>query len=387
MIDGQPLAVFQPFIDTATGRVAGVESLARLKGADGILRSAGPLFVDPQINQSWLRRLDRAVRDNALSRIHEAPEDWFFSINISPRWISRLRPQQALPSLKQLAKHGINPNRIVFEITELCGANQRLVEAVAQYRAVGGRIAVDDFGAGHSQLDRVLALRPDILKLDMRLFKDAAKGGPSYEVVRALAQMAEKTGCWIIAEGVETEDELHFALECGARYVQGFIFSGGQPHFFAPDAFSTQFATLRDHYVQNKLSGHHRSLTLHRESAELMAQLKTWAETPLCPTTPPPIMPKPWLLRIYLCDRQGTQITPNFQWENGTWHCDPQCIAHNWSWRPYFHQLLAGSVGGHRLTLSPTYRDANTNQYCLTAGQMVSDGNRLLLLDIDAAVL
>lgn len=216
MFDGQPLAVFQPFIDTATGRIAGVEALARLRSDDGRLHSAGPLFSDPKTPLTPLRRLDREVREQALVRFHEAPPDWFLSLNISPRWISRLRPEQALPSLKQLERSGIDPTRIVFEITELGGASSRLPGVVERYRQAGARIAIDDFGAGYSQLDRVLALQPDILKLDMRLFQQAARGGPSSEVVKALAQMAEKTGCWIIAEGVETEAELDFALECGA---------------------------------------------------------------------------------------------------------------------------------------------------------------------------
>jgi EAL domain-containing protein (putative c-di-GMP-specific phosphodiesterase class I) len=105
---------------------------------------------------------------------------------------------------------------------------------VARYREAGARIAIDDFGAGYSQLDRVLALQPDILKLDMRLFQAAALGGPSSDVVKALAQMAEKTGCWIIAEGVETEAQLNFALECGSRYVQGFLFARAQEAFYPP---------------------------------------------------------------------------------------------------------------------------------------------------------
>lgn len=241
MIDGQPLACFQPFIDTATGRIAGVEALGRLLQADGQLLSVGPLFADTRTPTPALRRLDRTLRDNALSRLHEAPEDWFLSLNISPRWITLLRPGQPLPSLKQLQAHGVDPKRIVFEITELGGNSQRLAEVVARYREAGARIAIDDFGAGYSQLDRVLALRPDILKLDMRLFQAAALGGPSGEVVRALAQMAEKTGCWIIAEGVETEAQLRFALECGARYVQGYLFAQAQLDWFASDAFVPRF--------------------------------------------------------------------------------------------------------------------------------------------------
>lgn len=385
MIDGLPFAVFQPFIDTATGRIAGVEALARLRDAQGQVRSAGPLFADPKTPPAALRRLDRQVREDALHRFHQAPADWFLSLNISPRWISRLRPAQPLPSLIQLQRSGIDPARIVFEITELGGASQRLPDVVARYRNAGARIAIDDFGAGYSQLDRVLALQPDILKLDMRLFQEAARGGPSGEVVKALAQMAEKTGCWIIAEGVETEAELNFALECGARYVQGFLFARPEEELFASDAFVGRFARLRDSYVQQKLAERARLVSLRQQLAELMSELRFWAESGAPATSLNAPDNYPWLLRIYQCDRHGTQLTPNLQWRQNIWQADDRYLGHNWSWRPYFYQLLAEGWEERRLTLSTTYRDATTNQYCLTAGQFIDNGRRLLLVDIDAA--
>ncbi|NMZ69275.1 EAL domain, c-di-GMP-specific phosphodiesterase class I (or its enzymatically inactive variant) [Pseudomonas peli] len=385
MFNGQPLAVFQPFIDTATGRIAGVEALARLRSADGQLHSVGPLFSDPKTPPTALRRLDREVREQALKRFHEAPQDWFLSLNISPRWISRLRPEQALPSLKQLQRSGIDPARIVFEITELGGASSRLPGVVERYREAGARIAIDDFGAGYSQLDRVLALQPDILKLDMRLFQQAARGGPSSEIVKALAQMAEKTGCWIIAEGVETEAELDFALECGARYVQGYLFAKPEEAFFSSSAFVKRFAQLRDHYVQQKLAERARLMTLRQQLGELMNSFKTWIESGSQPDQLPQPHAYPWLLRIYQCDRHGTQLTANLEWREHSWHSDARYVGHNWSWRPYFYQLLAEGWEERRLILSSTYRDATTNQYCLTAGQFIDNGKRLLLIDIDAA--
>jgi EAL domain-containing protein (putative c-di-GMP-specific phosphodiesterase class I) len=387
VIDGQPLACFQPFIDTATGRIAGVEALGRLRQADGQLLSVGPLFADPKVSPANLRRLDRALRDNALSRLHEAPSDWFLSLNISPRWISRLRPGQPLPSLKQLQRHGVAPQRIVFEITELGGDSQRLASVVERYRQAGARIAIDDFGAGYSQLDRVLALQPDILKLDMRLFQAAARGGPSSDVVKALAQMAEKTGCWIIAEGVETEAELNFALECGSRYVQGFLFAQGEVEFFAADAFVGRFAELRDRYVLKKVAERARLMSLRQQLGKLMCLLQHWAESQAPLTQLPQLHDYPWLLRFYQCDRHGTQLTPNLEWRNGAWQSDASYLGHNWSWRPYFYHLLAEGWDERRLTLSNTYRDATSNQYCLTAGQFFDNGQRLLLIDIDAAGL
>lgn len=387
MIDGQPIACFQPFIDTATGRIAGVEALGRLRQDDGRLHSVGPLFADPKMPAAALRRLDRSIRDHALSRLHEAPDDWFLSLNISPRWITRLRPGQPLPSLKQLQKNGVDPSRIVFEITELGGNSQRLAEVVDRYRDAGARIAIDDFGAGYSQLDRVLALQPDILKLDMRLFQAAAKGGPSSDIVRALAQMAEKTGCWIIAEGVETEAELHFALECGSRYVQGFLFAQGERDFFAADAFVDQFAELRDRYVQQKLAERAKVMGLRQQLASLMLILQRWDSGQNSIDELPKLNDYPWLLRFYQCDRHGTQLTPNLEWRNGAWHSDATYLGHNWSWRPYFYHLLAEGWHERRLILSNTYRDATSNQYCLTAGQFFDNDQRLLLIDVDAAGL
>ncbi|MEX3777174.1 EAL domain-containing protein [Pseudomonas sp. MYb118] len=387
MIDGQPLACFQPFIDTATGRIAGVEALGRLRQADGRLASVGPLFADPRTPAIALRRLDRQIRDNALGRLHEAPQDWFLSLNISPRWINRLRADQALPSLKQLSRHGVDPRRIVFEITELSGDIQRLAEVVARYRQAGARIAIDDFGAGYSQLDRVLALQPDILKLDMRLFQAAALGGPSSDVVKALAQMAEKTGCWIIAEGVETEAQLNFALECGSRYVQGYLFARAQTDFFATDAFVERFAELRQRYVQQKIAERGRLMLMRQQLCELMAILQAWAQTRAPLSALPQLDAFPWLLRFYQCDRHGTQLTPNLEWRNQRWEADDRYLGHNWSWRPYFYHLLAEGWDERRLTLSSTYRDATSNQYCLTAGQFFNNGERLLLIDIDAAGL
>lgn len=383
MLDGQPIAVFQPFIDTATGRIAGVEALARVKDTNGELRSAGPLFSDPKVSSSALRRLDREIRGQALAQFSQAPADWFLSLNISPRWITRLRAEQPLPSLKQLHISAIAAARVVFEITELSGTSSRLEKAVVQYRKAGARIAIDDFGAGYSQLDRVLALQPDILKLDMQLFQEAARGGPSSEVVRALAKMAEKTGCWIIAEGVETEAQLYFALECGARYVQGFLFAKPSPVFYQSEAFVAHFAQLRDRYVAQKLTERLAQIDQRKHMQALLNNLATWPFD-----KPPPLLPStdrfPWLIRIYQCDANGTQVTANYQRHANTWLEDSRYLGHNWSWRPYFHQLISEGREAERMICSGTYRDATSNLYCLTAGQFINGGQQLLLMDIDA---
>jgi len=205
--------------------------------------------------------------------------------------------------------------------------------------------------------------------------------------VRALAQMAEKTGCWIIAEGVETEAQLSFALECGSRYVQGYLFAQAQLDWFATDAFVPRFDQLRAAYVQQKLAERGRIMQLRQQLTELMKILQSWAQAQAPLDHLPQLPAFPWLLRFYQCDRHGTQLTPNFEWRQDAWQADSRYLGHNWSWRPYFYHLLAEGWEERRLTLSSTYRDATTNQYCLTAGQFFDNGQRLLLIDIDAAGL
>lgn len=387
MFFGHPTAFFQPFIDTATGRIAGVEALGRLRQDDGSHTSVGPLFADPGTPTLDLLHLDRTLRDDALRRFASAPDDWFLSLNLSPRWISQLARGAELPSLAQLERSGIAPSRIVYEITEAAGDLPSLTQAVARYRELGIRIAIDDFGSGYSQLDRVLDLQPDILKLDMRLFQAAARGGTRGDAVKALAQMAEKTGCWLIAEGVETETELDFALECGARYVQGFLFAEATAELGTSDSHQQRFAALRSRFVDGKLAQQTRLLELRQQLADFVTQLRPWAEHggPLSALPDPQAFPG--LLRIYQCDRTGTQITPNLEWNGMFWRENRRYLNHNWSWRPYFYALLAEGWNERRLALSTVYRDATTNQYCLTASQFLESGQRLLLIDLDASQL
>lgn len=385
MFNGQPLPFFQPLIDTATGRIAGYEALARLRDDEGNITSAGPLFTDPDVNPEDLLELDRSIRRMALEAFRDNPEG-FISINISPLWVSQLEPGKPLPSLELLEEIGLPPEQVVFEITELQGNIQDLTDAVRRYREAGIRIAIDDFGAGYSMLDRVLALEPDILKLDIQLFRQAASGnGNSGDFVKALALMAEKSGCWIIAEGVETEQELHFALECGARYVQGYLFAHPAENFLPADALKAQFSRMRDEYALGKLAERAKLMELRKTLALLFSELEHWlAKGGKIADLPSPNA-YPWLLRCFLCDAQGTQISPNYDWADNSWQADPRYLDHNWSWRPYFYQILAEAGQDSRVILSNRYRDATTNQYCITSGLFIDNSRHLLLVDIDTA--
>lgn len=387
MIEGQPLPHYQPLIDTATGRIAGYEALARLRGDDGKVISAGPLFSDPQVNQTELLQLDRTVRRMAMEHFRATPTG-FLTLNISPKWLASVSLDAPLPSLVLLEEIGLPPEQVVFEISGLEGDPERLSKVVALYRAAGIRVAVDDFGTGYSMLDQVIALQPDFLKLDIQLLHRVTRDNSnSSDFVKSLALVAEKSGCWIIAEGVETEEHLYFALDCGARYVQGYLFAAAEEAFLQEDAVQPLFSHLRDQYVQNKLAERGRLLELRKSLAGLFNELREWLEQGGKPSALRPPVDYPWLLRFFLCDAYGTQISPNYEWSGEAWQQNPKYLDHNWSWRPYFYRILAASDEESRVILSSRYRDASSNKHCMTSGLFIDGGRHLLLVDIDVGRL
>jgi EAL domain-containing protein (putative c-di-GMP-specific phosphodiesterase class I) len=120
---------------------------------------------------------------------------------------------------------GISRRRITVEITESeliedLGAAARLL---AELRAAGLHVAVDDFGTGYSSLAYLKALPLDTIKIDRRLAQDIAGSARDRIVVRSVIEMARSLGLAVVAEGVETEEQLTLLAKEGCNYYQGFL--------------------------------------------------------------------------------------------------------------------------------------------------------------------
>ena len=176
-------------------------------------------FSNPKISTSYQLEVDRALRFQALEYFSRHPDAGYITLNISPNWIENILASQTIHTLEMIKETGIDPKRVVIEITETKGDMDSLREIVDIYHEAGLMVAVDNFGAGASQMDRIEALEPDIVKLDMRLFKQAACGGKSADVALSISSIANRVGCHIVCEGVETVEEFHFGIECGSNHV------------------------------------------------------------------------------------------------------------------------------------------------------------------------
>lgn len=377
---------FQPIVGAASGTIIGYEALARQHDANGRVISAGELFSSPDIAADQLIAWDRMVRRQALEQFSQTNFNGYLTLNISAAWIDRITDFTALPTLLMLDEFTIDRSRIIIEITESKGDLDNLVEIAAIYRRHGLKIAIDDFGAGFSQLERVMAIQPDIIKLDMQLFQNATKGGIASDIVHLISRLAKRTGCRIVCEGVETADDFHFGLNCGAQYMQGYLFSPATAQFKQPLHFQQQISSLRKTFLKRTLVKEERKIQFISHIKDLVGVLRKALETDfnLNQLAAHPFE-KSGVLRFYLCNNQGDQISSNFNFADGKWFDDATQLGFNWAWRPYFYQLLAleSENDCYRIVTSERYRDFNTDILCKTLSLRLDD-ERILLMDIAA---
>jgi len=379
---------FQPIIGVASGKIIGYEALARQYDEHKKIISAGNIFCNKEMEVTQLIELDRNIRRQALEKFSQLPGQSYLTLNISSAWIEYVNDINELPTLKMIDELNIDRSRIIIEITDLEGDIDRLVRLVKVYRKNGLKVAIDDFGAGFSQLERVMAIRPDIIKIDMRLFKKAAKGGIASDIVHLLTKLSKRTGCRIVCEGVETAEEFVFGLNCGAQFLQGYLFSEAKAEFLPELTYEKHIASLRSKFLNKTLIKQQNKISKIKKIKQLILRLKdtlqddfnlnelaTWN------------FEETGVLRFYLCNNQGIQLTPNFNFSGEKWFTDPSKIGFNWSWRPYFYHLLAlertEKQDLHRFVTSERYKDFASELLCKTLSIRL-DKDRVLLVDINA---
>jgi len=205
--------VYQPIKDLRTGAVVGAEALSRFEGHD-------PRAV-----------FDRAERDGTApaleaAAISAAIAGWtgegFLSVNVGLASLATPEVQAALPD---------DLGSLVLEITEgeILDFAPEIADALDDLRARGARIAIDDFGAGFSNMHRVARMRPEIVKIDMSLVRGIHSDELLQAVVSGCLLYEDMTGTTILAEGIETDEELRCLIDLGVRLGQGYLLGRPAP--------------------------------------------------------------------------------------------------------------------------------------------------------------
>jgi EAL domain-containing protein (putative c-di-GMP-specific phosphodiesterase class I) len=217
-------AVLQPIVDLATGQGVAAEGLSRFDAAELGRRAPAQWFDDA--GRLGLRpQLEVAAAGTVLDLLDDGlPSVVSLAVNLAPDTVLS-------PHFDTLLT-GRALSRIIVEMTEHAPVDDydELCDVLRPYREQGLRIAVDDAGAGYASLKHVLTLQPDLIKVDMALVRGCDRDLARRTLLSALTDFAEATDCRLIAEGVETEDELRAVAACGVHLAQGYYLGRPSRH-------------------------------------------------------------------------------------------------------------------------------------------------------------
>ncbi len=209
--------VFQPIVELTTRRFVGYEALTRFN--DGRRPDLAFLAAD---KVGMMVQLETACLNVQIDQARRLPAGSFVSLNVSPALATALIP------LLDVVSGADRP--VVLEITEHAEIDDypRLMAALDQVRS-HAMLAVDDAGAGYAGLHHILELRPQYVKLDISLVRNIDNDPARQAMVTGMTRFAESVGCALIAEGIETENELTALKLLRVQYGQGFFLARPAP--------------------------------------------------------------------------------------------------------------------------------------------------------------
>jgi diguanylate cyclase (GGDEF)-like protein/PAS domain S-box-containing protein len=226
---------YQPLISLSSGAVVGMEALLRWKHP--VLGEVAPAQFIPLAEETgliipigeWV--MQTACRESQQMR-EELQSDLTVSINLSPRQFQQKNLLQTIE--RALAQSGLPARSLEIEITEnmLMVNSSPNLETLQQIRELGARISIDDFGTGFCSFTYLLQYQVDRLKIDQSFVRQAVNDANAAAVVRTIIAMSHGLNIKLIAEGVETEEQLRFLLRRRCDEAQGNFFAGPVP---APD--------------------------------------------------------------------------------------------------------------------------------------------------------
>ena len=218
---------YQPLVRLDSGEIVGAEALVRWQDNERLVPPGDFLPVAERTGlmgplSDWV--IAEACRQAKYWRDRKL--DLYVSINLPP---SFWQPTAMRHVLSTIESYGLNPDRLMIEITEtaMMGVDSRtnMESVIDELHDRGLRLAIDDFGSGHSSLSRLNQMRVSTLKIDQSFVRELPQDRNSAVLVSSIIQLAQNLGLDPLAEGIETEEQREFFLEHGCELGQGFHFS------------------------------------------------------------------------------------------------------------------------------------------------------------------
>ncbi len=225
---------FQPIVDVSSGRIAGVEALVRWRHRDrGPISPAEFVQLAEESDLalslgSWVMR-EACHYGRRFQELYPTQPPLTVSINLSSRQLYSEHIVSDVATI--LSETGIDPQTVILEITEgaLMDDDRDVMSTLSGLRQLGVRLAIDDFGTGWSSLSRLREFPVDELKIDKSFVAEVHDNADEAPIIAAIVAMAHSLSLSVVAEGVETLDQLACLNQYGCDYVQGYLLSRPLP--------------------------------------------------------------------------------------------------------------------------------------------------------------
>ncbi|CAB3784788.1 EAL domain-containing protein [Pararobbsia alpina] len=388
-------SAFQPVMSISHSRVIGFEALMRARTPKGEA-------LPPPLVFSLARRHDDAVLLDRVSRaVHVAnfaeqggDIGWLF-LNVLPQILETSYEDAAFAD--ELISHfNLTAERIVLEVLEQPAADERtLTQTVDAFHSRNFLIAIDDFGSGFSNFDRIWSTRPDIVKLDRSLVGRLTQRNSDHELMRHLVSMLHQAGTMVLAEGVEADGELTALMEADVDFVQGYWLA--RPHFSLARA---RAAALEQVPLLWPLFGDHLARARHApvlrfESFEqtMSAAAQTYARHGDLALAASIVFELSSARRVFVVDGNGIQSAPAIQVpvapgaalerrDAAQRRLAPllDTVSSNWSRRAYFKRAIAAPG---RVAVMGPYFSLSEGKGCHTAAVALTIEGRTVVFCAD----
>ena len=374
----------QPIVSHSHQKYIGVEALVRGETQDGATVMPSELFKPHAVMGGELRLLERLSRLLHIVNFKEQDNhsNWLF-INLSPQLIAIEDDADDLAAA--LAWADLDPHRVVVEVTEQASYDPKgLTDAVARYRALGCLIAIDDFGAGHSNFERIWSLRPEIVKLDRNMVLRACSDPCIEQMLPRLVELIHQTGSMVLAEGIETVEQALMIWNSGADLGQGYLFGYPRKELPCHETLSQQLLNLanqsqrqwkRDWERRRRLNDHFQN-----QIKQTIKQLMAGQSLELASRI---LMRMASTHRCFVLDEKGMQlesvVSPRLTLPNSPLSDSSTC---HWGRRSYFRNAIEAP---DRLHISLPYLSVTDGRVCQTLSIQFrcAQGIRVLCCDVE----
>ncbi len=381
-------SAFQPIFSIAHKRIVGYEALIRGQNRQGNRISPLNIFSLDKSERAVVF-LDRLCRYLHLGNFGFIDDNinWLF-LNLTPNSVCN-RVKYGIYFEDLLKEFNFPPSRIVMEIVEHpIQDEEKLLDAARYYKSLGCLIAIDDFGAGYSNFERVWKLSPHVVKLDRSMIDQAARDNKIRDLFPGMVSLLHQAGSLVLVEGIETEEQAIIAMDSDADFVQGYFFAKPMECFTGIKDNIFSFDTLFDAYksvsATREKQGQH---DIDRQKDLILSVIEEMKKGKSLEEASDSLKWEKSVIRCYLLHPDGRQMGNTVLSERGIEEVDPRfkpledAKSADWFRRHYLRRAI---VHPDQIQITRPYLSITGGHMCITMSVMFlsPEGDRVFCCDL-----